>query len=184
MADAETLRVQQGEDHLNLLIDDIDDDQGRKHFDMKKIIKTAAARGKKSKKAEISESGAKISKSGAKISESGEKISEIGDDFDVDEGDPRFAALYESALFSIEPSDPMFKRTKGMEKLIDEKLKRKRKSDGKPTTNRPIGPVGAPDEKSTFTDNQLNSLVESIKRRAKQGDITKLNKKHKISKFI
>lgn len=143
-------------DHLNLLIDDSDDKLGRKHFDMKKIIKSAAAQGKKSKKPGTDA-----------------EIAENGGDFDVDANDPRFAALYESALFSIEPSDPLFKRTKGMEKLIDEKLKRKRKPETKQQHNGPSS------TKSAFLDNELNKLVESVKRQAKHGDVAKFNKKHK-----
>lgn len=38
--------------------------------------------------------------------------------------DPRFSAMYESHLFNIDPSAPEFKKTKGTEAIIAEKLKR------------------------------------------------------------
>ena len=41
--------------------------------------------------------------------------------------DERFNALYTDNLFNIDPTDPHFKSTKGMEALITEKLSRRRK---------------------------------------------------------
>jgi hypothetical protein len=48
------------------------------------------------------------------------------DTFDVDTQDPRFARLYESHEFAIDPTDPKFKDTKGMKKLLEEGRNRRK----------------------------------------------------------
>ena len=45
-------------------------------------------------------------------------------EFQPDVEDPRFAALYDSHLFNIDPSDASFKPTPGMEAIVREKVKR------------------------------------------------------------
>ena len=47
------------------------------------------------------------------------------DNFDVHVDDERFTALYTSHHFNIDPTDPSFKKSKGMEKFINAKLERK-----------------------------------------------------------
>lgn len=42
----------------------------------------------------------------------------------LDLQDPRFQAVFTSHQFNIDPSDPSFKKTKAMENLLDEKIKR------------------------------------------------------------
>lgn len=49
---------------------------------------------------------------------------EKDDDFSVNVQDPRFAALYTSHLYNIDPSDPAYKKSKQMDSLVQEKLKR------------------------------------------------------------
>lgn len=43
-----------------------------------------------------------------------------------DELDPRFAAMYESSKFAIDPTDPRFKATDGMVAIMAEKQKRRK----------------------------------------------------------
>lgn len=43
--------------------------------------------------------------------------------------DDRFSAMYTSHLFNIDPTDPKFKRTKGMEAFISEKTSRRQQLD-------------------------------------------------------
>ena len=48
------------------------------------------------------------------------------DAFNVDLQDDRFKAVYDSPAFAIDPTAPMFKKTKGMEAIIAERQKRRR----------------------------------------------------------
>jgi len=45
----------------------------------------------------------------------------------VDISDPRFSAIYENPLYNVDPSAPEFKRSKTMEAILDEKVKRRTK---------------------------------------------------------
>ena len=38
--------------------------------------------------------------------------------------DPRFSAIYDNPLYNVDPSAPEFKRSKTMEAILDEKVKR------------------------------------------------------------
>lgn len=83
------------------------DDSEDKHFSLKKIEErennSKKLKGKK-RKAET-QSGA--------------------DDFKIDVNDERFAALYTSHHFNIDPTDPRYKPTKATKELIEEKLRRR-----------------------------------------------------------
>jgi hypothetical protein len=76
-------------------------------FDMKEIMKReklAAKKGKLGKKAK--------------------KLLEETDDFEIDTQDPRFAALHESHHFAIDPTNPQYKKTKAMGKLMEARQKK------------------------------------------------------------
>ncbi|RAR13978.1 pre-rrna-processing protein esf1 [Stemphylium lycopersici] len=97
--------------NLELLMAD-DDDSKVRHFDMNEILKSEKAKKKKGKKA----------KKNAPIVEDG---------FKLDTTDPRFAKLYESHEFAIDPTNPRFKETEGMKALLEEgRKKRKQGKDG------------------------------------------------------
>lgn len=92
------------------------------------------------------------------------------DDFNVDVKDPRFARLYESHEFAIDPTNPRFKRTSGMKALLDEGRKRRRARDD--------GETEAPSETRDRTKKQkkaskesgsedLKKLVDKVKRQSK-----------------
>ena len=96
--------------NLELLMADEDDSKMR-HFNMNEIVKSEKAK-KKGKKA----------KKNAPI---------IEDNFQVDTTDPRFAKLYESHEFAIDPTNPRFKETSAMKALLEEgRKKRKQGKDG------------------------------------------------------
>ncbi|EDU42174.1 pre-rRNA-processing protein ESF1 [Pyrenophora tritici-repentis] len=96
--------------NLELLMADEDDSKLR-HFNMNEIVKSEKAK-KKGKKA----------KKSATI---------IDDDFKVDTSDPRFAKLYESHEFAIDPTNPRFKETAAMKALLEEgRKKRKQGKEG------------------------------------------------------
>lgn len=93
---------------LELLL--MDQDDGKKHFNMKQIEENATM--SKSKRKRLS-----------KKKNMEEEIND--DDFEVDVKDPRFAALYTSHHFNIDPADSHYRKTKGTEALVSEKLKRR-----------------------------------------------------------
>lgn len=49
--------------------------------------------------------------------------------FQVDVKDERFSALYTSHHFNIDPADPQFRKTKGTEALMVEKLNRRQEEE-------------------------------------------------------
>ncbi|KAI6028238.1 hypothetical protein EDC04DRAFT_151451 [Pisolithus marmoratus] len=53
-----------------------------------------------------------------------EDDSEADEDFSIDVKDDRFSALHEDHQFAIDPSNPQFKKTKGMIALLEERSKR------------------------------------------------------------
>ncbi|KAI8974062.1 hypothetical protein BDB01DRAFT_693667, partial [Pilobolus umbonatus] len=79
---------------LELLMDDDGKSEG---FNMKEVLKREKMeKKKKGKKTDLPE-----------------------DDFEINVDDPRFAALKESHHFAIDPTNPQFKKTKNMKKLIN-----------------------------------------------------------------
>lgn len=98
--------------NLELLMVDEDPSQVR-HFDMNEIMKAEKAK-KKGKKG----------KKGAR---------DVEDNFKINTNDPRFARLFESHDFAIDPTNPRFKDTTGMKALLEEgRKKRKRDVDEEP----------------------------------------------------
>ncbi|XP_036042545.1 ESF1 homolog isoform X2 [Onychomys torridus] len=93
----------------------------------------------------------------------------LEDDFEVNVSDARFQAMYTSHLFNLDPSDPNFKKTKAMEKILEEKARqRERKEElltqavegaqqdtGKPAQKRPVDPA-------------LSLLIKSVKNKTEQ----------------
>ncbi|KAK5125295.1 pre-rRNA-processing protein esf1 [Cryomyces antarcticus] len=104
---------------LELLMVD-DKDSNLKHFNMKEIRKAEKAkRNKKGKK------GRAVDADGGE-NEAGK---EAAPGFEMDVQDPRFRGLYESHEFAIDPTNPRFKGTEGMKKLLEEGRKRKGEVD-------------------------------------------------------
>lgn len=94
---------------LELLMID-DKSAGMAHFDMNEIEKAEKKARKKGKKGKSKQ----------------EQEPVAGDDFQVDVADPRFASLYESHEYAIDPTNPKFKATSGMKALLEEGRKRRR----------------------------------------------------------
>lgn len=129
---------------LELLVDDSDDDKA--HFSLKKIQDSETMSMSKRKR--------KLKKSKK------DAQSEPVDNFEINLKDDRFSAVYSKPDFNIDPTDPGFKKTKGMEVLIQEKLKRRyNDDDGATTSSQPA------DKKPKTRDVSLNMLVKSIKRK-------------------
>merc|ERR1711976_315399 len=103
------------------------------------------------------------------------------DDFKLNVGDERFSELYDNPHFNIDPSAPEFKKTKAMESLIGEKVKRRKLqknkqqsasthqtetvvmkcTDGKTRTEDKTEMTTMASKKGT--DQSLASLVKSVK---------------------
>lgn len=94
--------------NLELLMVDDEDAQVR-HFNMDEIIKAEKSKKKNKKKSK-------------------DEVKVVEDDFKINTEDPRFANLYESHEFAIDPTNPKFKPTAGMKALLEEGRK-KRKHD-------------------------------------------------------
>ncbi|KAI1308092.1 hypothetical protein F5Y03DRAFT_351165 [Xylaria venustula] len=121
------------------------------HFNMDEITraeKKKAKKGKKKGKKEVEDQGG------------------LQEGFDMDVNDSRFKAVFESHEFAIDPSNPKFKSTPGMKKLLEEgRKKRKNKSgdyDAPPETN-----GKTKKQKIKAADEDISSLVESIRQKAK-----------------
>lgn len=135
--------VNQKQAELELLL--MNEDDNKKHFNLKNI--------------QDSETGRKQNK--------GKKQDE--DNFEVNVKDERFSALFTSHHYNIDPTDSHYKKTKGMEALIDEKLKRRtdatidEESAKKKKTNN-----GGNNNSNTIQKSELNMLVKSVKNKTKQ----------------
>eukprot|EP00124_Ichthyophonus_hoferi_P000985 Ihof_evm17s43 gene=Ihof_evmTU17s43 len=87
-----------------LLMDDVDADMEKRHFNMKDIIKAETS--KKKKKGKKGEPEPRV------------------DNFKIDVGDQRFAALFERADYAVDPTDARFKKTNAMQNIMDERQRR------------------------------------------------------------
>ncbi|KAK6348874.1 pre-rRNA-processing protein esf1 [Orbilia blumenaviensis] len=90
------------------------------HFNMNDILKReklAKLKGKAAKRM--------AKKKGVKEAEG------LQDDYKMDVSDPRFSAIYEKTEFAIDPTNPRYKKTQAMEKVMEER--RKRRSNDEPS---------------------------------------------------
>ncbi|KAH6614152.1 hypothetical protein C7974DRAFT_71967 [Boeremia exigua] len=131
---------------LELLMADDEDNQIR-HFNMNEIEKAEKAK-KKGKKG----------KKNAPI---------VEDNFKINTADPRFAKLYESHEFAIDPTNPKFRETSGMKALLEEgrkKRKQGREGDEPEQTRQP--------KKSKKVDDggdiDIKKLAARVKAKSKQ----------------
>lgn len=88
------------------------------HFDMNEIMRAEKKKSKKGKKGK------------KKDGEGEEDRGGLQEDFDMDVGDDRFKAVFDSHEFAIDPSNPKFKATGGMKKLLEEGRKKRSGEDG------------------------------------------------------
>ncbi|EKV04575.1 Pre-rRNA processing protein Esf1, putative [Penicillium digitatum] len=114
-----------------------------KHFDMNEIEKAEKQARKKGK-----------GKKGKKVEPA------QADDFEVNVSDPRFARLYDTHDFAIDPTNPRFKSTSGMKALLDEGRKRRRAGDDA----EPEAPAESRDGKKKQKKSSKESSSEELKR--------------------
>lgn len=106
---------------LELLMQEHDSkENGIKHFDINAIAKAEKALSKKKK-----------SKS-KKMSQREKEALEMKEDdaFQIDVGDDRFRDVFERSDFAIDPSHPRYKKTEGMEHLLEEGRKKRKWKGG------------------------------------------------------
>ncbi|XP_012278911.1 ESF1 homolog [Orussus abietinus] len=140
---------EQNKAELELLMMGESDDENKHHFNMKQI-----------------EENQSVSKSKRKrlIKKKKDAIG-AADDFEVNVKDERFAALFSSYHFNIDPADPHYRKTKGTEALINEKLKR-RAGNEKNNMNNEKNMETSPTKESSTVNTELAALVKSVKRKA------------------
>lgn len=135
---AESELDKQKEAELELLLND--DRDNKKHFSLKKI----------------QDRENKMSKSKRKLDDADV---ENNDDFEVNVKDNRFCALYTSHHYNVDPTDPQYKKTRGMDAIVQEKLSRRAESAEGALKKQKIV--------ENRSNAELNVLVKSVKRKAK-----------------
>merc|ERR1711955_155369 len=83
----------------------------------------------------------------------------VEDSFEVNVSDSRFSALFSRPEFNIDPTDSNFKKTKNMEKIIEEKQKRIAQSD--------IVKIDGMSKKQKL-DPEVSSSLKSVKNKWKK----------------
>jgi NUC153 domain len=133
-----------------------DSSKAKGHFDMKAIARAEKLEKKKGRK------GKKLA---AAIEEAG-KAGGKQEGFEMPVQDPRFAAVYKSHEFAIDPSNSRFSGTEGMKKLLEEG-RRKRKGGGEEGLNDESG-AGRKRKKEELGDekDELKKLVKRVKEKA------------------
>ncbi|THW67912.1 hypothetical protein D6D25_01530 [Aureobasidium pullulans] len=137
-----------------LMVDDKSDNM--RHFNMNEIAKAEKTLKKKSKNNKKAKDAAEV----------------LGqDDFNMETQDPRFAKLFESHEFAIDPTNPRFKGTQGMKALLEEG-RRKRKGRADEDGERADAPPAEKREKKAKTEassggEDLNSLLARVKAKTK-----------------
>lgn len=135
---------------LSLLLAEGDEDK-RSHFSLKKIQATEDDTNSNKKKRKFKK------KKMRDILLEKEKI-QIQDDFSLNLTDNRFKAVFHKPEFNIDPTNPQFKKTKNMEVLVQEKLKRK------PIN---VDVTESITEKRQRLDPATSVLIKNIKRQVK-----------------
>ncbi|KAJ7092673.1 hypothetical protein C8R44DRAFT_646688 [Mycena epipterygia] len=134
-------------EELSLLVSSDNPTAEPRHFDMKAILKAEKQAKRKGKRRKT-------------VAE--DEANEMQEDFTIDVNDSRFNVLHDNHAFAIDPTNPQFKKTKGMNALLEERSKRQRhKGDG----------VDGGEKKSTTDGGRsLQNLVESVKRKSSTVD--------------
>lgn len=87
----------------------------------------------------------------------------------VNVSDARFQAMYTSHLFNLDPSDPNFKKTKAMEKILEEKARQRERKEELLTqaVERAQQDTGKAAQKQ-HSDPALSLLIKSVKNKTEQ----------------
>jgi len=127
---------------LGLMVMDSDDEKD--HFNFKHIVEAESNQGKSKKKKW------KKKKKELEIP--------VDDRFSVDVSDNRFSAMFNRHDFNIDPTNPSFKKTKNMDKILGEK--QKRITSGMTGEDKNVVSSGAKKQK---LDPELSQALKSVK---------------------
>ena len=150
-----------------------------RHFDMAAIVRAEKAAAKTARKRQSRRDAA----AAAAAQALGDAAAAAAPDtFRIDAADPRFAALYASPDFALDPTNPRFRPTAAMRALLDEGRRRKHAADGaaapgpqpkkrkRTDADRELGLDRAEfvDDAAAAPD-ELRALAARVKARAKAG---------------
>ncbi|XP_076971259.1 ESF1 homolog [Tamandua tetradactyla] len=101
----------------------------------------------------------------------------LEDDFEVNVKDARFRAMYTSHLFNLDPSDPNFKKTKAMEKILEEKARQREQKEHQLTQaiKKKESEIQKESQKKSI-DPALSMLIKSVKNKTEQFQARKKQK--------
>ncbi|KAF6010254.1 hypothetical protein HII12_002961 [Brettanomyces bruxellensis] len=136
--------------------------EGRHHFKMKDIMKAEKLKHKKKKN--------------RKQRKEENELQNIDEDIKLDEGDTRFNEIFESHEYAIDPTNPEFKKTTVMEKLIRQGQKRAKENNLKKNgdTKRKKHPRDEDKE-------EIKALVKDVKKLKNNGSNGDRKEVHKHS---
>ncbi|XP_005380943.1 PREDICTED: ESF1 homolog [Chinchilla lanigera] len=145
----EETEIERQKAEMALLVMDEEEDS-KKHFNYSKIVEHQNLSKKKKKQLM-------------------KKKELLEDDFEVNVNDARFQAMYTSHLFNLDPSDPNFKKTKAMEKILEEKARQREQKEQEIT--QAIRKKESETEKASqkkSIDPALSVLIKSVKNKTEQ----------------
>lgn len=153
----EEAEIERQKAEMALLVMD-EEEESKKHFNYNKIVEHQNLSKKKKKQLM-------------------KKKELLEDDFEVNVKDARFQAMYTSHLFNLDPSDPNFKKTKAMERILEEKAhQREQKEQGlTQATSEKEGEVQKESHKRSI-DPALSMLIKSVKNKTEQFQARKKQK--------
>ncbi|KAL7991313.1 hypothetical protein Chor_015569 [Crotalus horridus] len=99
----------------------------------------------------------------------------LTDSFQVNVDDARFQAMYTSHLYNLDPSDPNFKKTKAVQKILEEKARRRDQRSTEVKGERDIMAEKKPVARKSL-DPALSMLVKSVKNKTEQFQARKKQK--------
>ncbi|XP_007944575.1 ESF1 homolog [Orycteropus afer afer] len=154
----EETEIERQKAEMALLMMDEEEEDSRKHFNYKMIVEHQNLSKKKKKQLM-------------------KKKELLEDDFEVNVKDIRFQAMYTSHLFNLDPSDPNFKKTKAMEKILEEKVRQREQKEQEftQTIKKKESEIQKESQKKSI-DPSLSMLIKSIKTKTEQFQARKKQK--------
>ncbi|KAL2764015.1 ESF1-like protein [Daubentonia madagascariensis] len=153
----EETEIERQKAEMALLVMDEEEDS-KKHFNYNKIVEHQNLSKKKKKQLMT-------------------KKELLEDDFEVNVSDARFQAMYTSHLFNLDPSDPNFKKTKAMAKILEEKARQREQKEQELTQaiKKKESETQKESQKKSI-DPALSVLIKSVKNKTEQFQARKKQK--------